>query len=108
VFSLQLLRTPHEQCTRGSISKEAGAGGLRAAFEADTKMVLRDLSHPVSPDITEYSSILIYAFIRIRDAYNPWVAMKYQVDTMIASGIEEADQGTAWKVETCECVSTWI
>jgi len=28
VFSLKLLRTLHEQCTRGSISKEAWAGGL--------------------------------------------------------------------------------
>jgi hypothetical protein len=51
VFSLKLLRTLHEQCTRGSISKEAWAGGLRAAFEADNKMVLPDFSRPVCPDI---------------------------------------------------------
>jgi len=51
VFSLKLLRTLHEQCSRGSISKEAWAGGLRAAFEEAIKMVLPDLSHPVCPDI---------------------------------------------------------
>ena len=51
VFSVKLLRTLHEQCTRGSISKEAWAGGLRAAFEADNKMVLPDFSRPVCPDI---------------------------------------------------------
>jgi hypothetical protein len=51
VFSLKLLRTLHEQCTRGSLSKEALAGGLRAAFEADNKMVLPDFSRPVCPDI---------------------------------------------------------
>jgi hypothetical protein len=51
VFSLKLLRTPHEQYTRGSTSKEAWAGGLRAAFEADNKMVLPDVSRPVCPDI---------------------------------------------------------
>jgi hypothetical protein len=50
VFSLKLLLTLHEQCTSGSISKEAWAGGLRAAFEADNKMVLPDFSHPVCPD----------------------------------------------------------
>jgi len=51
VFSLKLLRTLHELCTRGSISKEVWAGGLRAAFEADNKMVLPDFSCPVCPDI---------------------------------------------------------
>ena len=51
VFSLKLLRTLHEQFTRGSSSKEAQAGGLRAAFEADDKMVLPDFSCPVCPDI---------------------------------------------------------
>jgi hypothetical protein len=51
VFSLKLLGTLHEQCTRGSISKEAWAGGLRAAFEADNMMVLPDFSCPVCPDI---------------------------------------------------------
>jgi len=47
VFSPKLLRTLHEQCTTGSISKEAWAGGLRAAFEADNKMVLPDFSRLV-------------------------------------------------------------
>jgi hypothetical protein len=51
VFSLKLLRTLHEQRTRCSISKEAWAGGLRAAFEADHKMVLPDSSCPVCPDV---------------------------------------------------------
>jgi hypothetical protein len=51
VFSLKLLHTLHEQCTRGSISKEAWARRLRAAFEADNKMVLPDFSSPVCPDI---------------------------------------------------------
>jgi len=51
VFSLKQLRTLHEQCTRGSISKEVWSGGLRVAFEADNKMVLPDFSHPVRPDI---------------------------------------------------------
>jgi hypothetical protein len=51
VFSLNLLRTLHEQCTRSSISNEAWAGGLRAAFEADNKMVLPDFSRLVCPDI---------------------------------------------------------
>jgi len=51
VLPLNLLRTLHEQCTSGSISKEAWAGGLRAALEADNKMVLPEFSHPVCPDI---------------------------------------------------------
>jgi hypothetical protein len=51
VFSLKLHRTLHEQCTSGSISKEAWAGGLQAAFEADNKMVLPDFSRPVCPDM---------------------------------------------------------
>ena len=37
--------------------------------------------------------------IQLRDAYHHWVATKYQVDTMIASAIEEADQGTPRKEE---------
>jgi hypothetical protein len=37
--------------------------------------------------------------IQLQDAYHHWVATKYQVDTMIASAIDEADQGTPWKEE---------
>ena len=51
VFSLQLLCTLHEQCTRGYITKLSCAGALRAAFEADNNMVLPDISRPVCPDI---------------------------------------------------------
>jgi len=65
MFALKLLRTLHEQCTRGSISKEAWAGGLRVAFEADNKMVLPDFSRPVCPDIAYYSSVLIYTGIQL-------------------------------------------
>jgi len=51
VFLPGLFRTLHEKCTLGSISQVAWAGGLRAAFEADNKMVLADLSRLVCPDI---------------------------------------------------------
>jgi len=37
--------------------------------------------------------------IQLRDAYHHWVATKYQVDTMIASAIKEADQATPWNEE---------
>jgi hypothetical protein len=43
--------------------------------------------------------------IQLRDAYHYWVATKYQVDTMIASAIDEADQGTPWKEEQLVNVS---
>ena len=99
LFSLKLLRTLHEQSTSYSCSKEAWAGGLRAAFEADNKMVLPDFSRPVYRDIAPYSWILIYTVIQLRDAYHHWVATTYQVDTMLESAIEEADQGTPWKQE---------
>jgi len=62
-------------------------------------MVLPDFSHPVCPDIAQYSSILIHTVFQLRDAYHHWVATQYQIDTMIASAIGEADQGTLWKEE---------
>jgi len=37
--------------------------------------------------------------IQLGDAYHHRVATKYQVDTMMASAIEEADQQTPWKEE---------